>query len=212
MKKIFILCALFLFGFSGATASSNSNLFEDIFNPNKTITTQRVNALLPKTNSLSDANKRQIQSQFDRIKLNMVNYSDSRKKELYEHAARNLNNLIKNISSRAEKEVWEYVEYLTKREIDALSSSAANLNRIFGIEEEPCVDGYEYRNNTCVKIVDTSAGILNSITNSSGNRFCSVPNGYGYQTWRGSYWSACEVAYCNDGYSVVNNSCVYTYG
>jgi len=67
-----------------------------------------------------------------------VNYSDARKKEIYEHAARNLSALIKNTSSRTEKEVWEYLEYLTKREIDSLSSSVSNLNRIFGIEEEPC--------------------------------------------------------------------------
>jgi len=215
MKKFFILCTLFLVMLlTCQSAWASSNLFEDIFNPNKTITTQRVNALLPKTNSLSDANKRQIQSQFDQVKRGLVNYSDSRKKEVYEHAARNLNSLIKNTSSRTEKEVWEYLEYLVKREIDSLSSSANALNRIFGIEEKPCADGYEYRNNTCVKIIDTSAGLNNVVTNITGsnNRFCSVPNGYGYQTWRGSYWSACEVTYCSDGYSVVNNSCVYGYG
>ena len=209
MKKrllfTFALCISFLFSFW-----AHANLFDDIFDPNKTFVAPEVSIDLKKPTSIDSQNLKVIEAQFERIKKSLAIYGPTKKKEIYTQASKNITKLIKTRSTKVERDALTYLNTLVTRELNALNTSTNTLNELFGIEEKECIKGYIYKDNECIKDSSTSNTTNTTINpaNQSTKRVCSINNGYGYQYWDGYSWGNCSIIQCNEWYYVNNNSCV----
>ncbi len=183
-----------------ASAASNS-LFEQIFDGTSTID---IPSVVNKPSSISSYSVKVIDANFEQIKNSLVKYSISKRIDIYDTAIVKLQKLANSRTVKSEKDALNYLKGLAKKEKESLEKDTWLLIDLFWADTSICNTDYILQDWDCVKKVSKTYSYDDSLPNKS----CSVSNGYGKQYWYWTYWSSCQVKWCNSWYYISNNRCV----